>query len=444
MSAPAIASYMTDRIGPLPFCPGCGHTTLTHALDKALVKLQLDPRRVVVVTDIGCIGLSDRYFTTHAFHGLHGRSITYACGLKLARPELKVITLMGDGAAGIGGAHFLNVARRNIGITLLVGNNFNYGMTGGQHSVTTPEEGLTSSTPAGNPEAPMDLCATAAAAGAPWVWRATMFDPDLPDVIADAISQPGFAMVDVWELCTAYYMPRNQFKKKELLEMFGAHGLTTGLVADRPRPEYTARNREVAAAAKPREAGPAAVEPRFRHAMKRQTGIVVAGSAGQKIKSSAALFAQGGMFAGLQATQKDDYPITVQTGHSVAEVNLSPERIDYTGIERPDLFVLLSEDGLRRTRETVAALPASSTLYAVDDLELPATAARVRRLPSRELTKDAGRLSLCTAALAFLLADSGLYPVEALRAAITAFSSPKIAESGLKAADAGAAAVHRE
>ena len=157
-------TYMTEEIGPLPFCPGCGHMTVIKALDKALVKLQLDPAKVVIVTDIGCIGLSDRHFITSAFHGLHGRSITYSCGLKLANPDLYVINVMGDGAAGIGGTHLLNVARRNIGITLIIGNNFNYGMTGGQHSVTTPTEGFTSTTPWGNVEGPMDLCGTAIAA----------------------------------------------------------------------------------------------------------------------------------------------------------------------------------------------------------------------------------------------------------------------------------------
>ncbi|MHC4448111.1 MAG: thiamine pyrophosphate-dependent enzyme, partial [Planctomycetota bacterium] len=120
MSALNYETYLTDEIGPLPFCPGCGHDPLVKALDQALVELQLPPDKVVIVTDIGCIGLSDRYFITHGFHGLHGRSITYACGLKLARPELTVIVLKGDGGCGIGGTHLLNVARRNIGITLIV------------------------------------------------------------------------------------------------------------------------------------------------------------------------------------------------------------------------------------------------------------------------------------------------------------------------------------
>jgi len=131
MDAAVLQTYMNKEAGPLPFCPGCGHERLLRELDTALVKLQLDPRKTVIVTDIGCIGLSDPYFVTNGFHGLHGRSLTYATGLKLARPELTVIVLMGDGGCGIGGAHLLNAARRNLDLTLIIANNFNYGMTGG-------------------------------------------------------------------------------------------------------------------------------------------------------------------------------------------------------------------------------------------------------------------------------------------------------------------------
>ncbi len=428
---------MTDKIGPLPFCAGCGHTTLIHALDKALVKLQPDPKNVVIVTDIGCIGLSDRYFTTNAFHGLHGRSITYACGLKLAKPELTVIALMGDGAAGIGGTHFLNVARRNIGITLLIGNNFNYGMTGGQHSVTTPSGGITSTTPWGNPEGPMDLCGTAAAAGGAWVYRTTSFDKDLPDIIAQAIEQPGYAFVDVWELCTAYYMPRNKLRKQELFELMESYGFKTGLVADKPRLEYSDNYRQAYEAGKGVLKPRILIEPKFDNKVDHQTGIIIAGSAGQKIKSAATLFAEGGIFAGLKAAQKDDYPITVQTGHSVAEIILSPERIDYTGIESPEYFVLISEDGLKRTRAKIASLPETCILYADNDIELPETKAQIRRIPFKDLAKEAGKLSLSTAAIALMLADSELYPIEAFETAISTFQSPKIAEINIKAVSAG-------
>jgi Pyruvate/2-oxoacid:ferredoxin oxidoreductase gamma subunit len=429
---------MTDKIGPLPFCPGCGHEALIQALDKALVKLQPNPKDVVIVTDIGCIGLSDRYFATSAFHGLHGRSITYACGLKLARPELTVIALKGDGGCGIGGTHLLNVARRNIGITLLVANNFNYGMTGGQHSVTTPIDGVTGSTPWGNIEAPMDLCATAMAAGAAWVYRATTFDPDLADVIATAIEQPGFAMIDIWELCTAYYVPSNKLKKKDLVTLFDQHGLTAGLQVDRPRPEYTDRYHEAYRAGKPLIGAKPPIERSYPNAISHQTGIVIAGSAGQKIRSTATLFAEGSIFAGLHATQKDDYPITIQTGHSVSEIIVSPERIDYTGIDSPDLFLLLSSEGLARVRDRIETLPATCVLYADETLELPPTAAQVRRLPFAELGRQVGKLCVATAALALLLRESGIFPVEAFTTAIESFQTPTLATTNLKAVSVGA------
>jgi 2-oxoglutarate ferredoxin oxidoreductase subunit beta len=437
--APKHTTYMTDKIGPLPYCPGCGHHVVIRCLNKALVKLQLDPKEVVIVTDIGCIGLSDRYFTTNAFHGLHGRAITYACGLKLARPELTVIALKGDGGCGIGGTHLLNVARRNIGITLIVANNFNYGMTGGQHSVTTPTDGVTSTTPWGNVEGPMDLCGTAIAAGAAWVYRATIFDKELPDAIAEAIQQPGFAMLDVWELCTAYYSPRNKLNKKELYGLIEKYGLGVGLLANNPRPEYSVRYKEAYEAGKHVIKSKPRIEQEFDNSVAKQTGIVIAGSAGQKIKSTATLFAQASMFSGLNATQKDDYPITVMTGHSLAEIIVSREPIEYTAIDSPDYFLVVSEDGLKRARARIAQLPKTCTVYAEESLQLPETEAKVVRFPWAEAAKRIDRLSVAVVALATVLQDVGLFPPEALAKAISSFQRPKIAETNLKALEAGAA-----
>ena len=437
MSTAPRTSYMSTETIPLPWCPGCGHGVIVKALDKALVKLQFDPRDVVIVTDIGCIGLADRNFQTNAFHGLHGRSITYACGLKLARPDLHVVTLIGDGACGIGGTHLLNVARRNIGITLLVANNFNYGMTGGQHSVTTPCLGSTTTTPWGNIERPMDLCATAKAAGAGWVYRATVFDRDLADVFVTAIQQPGFAMIDVWELCVAYYSQRNEMKKTQLFTMLEDNGLRVGQVADSPRPEYSARYREAFDAAKGKMSKPEKIEPAYENRVKRQTGIIIAGGAGQKVKSAATLFGQASIAAGLCATQKDDYPITVMTGHSLAEVIVSPEEVAYTGIHTPDYFVLVSEDGLKKTRARIAALPETCTVYADNALDLPDTKARVRRLPFVAVAKQVGKLSIGIIALAAMIEDAGLFDTEAFASTIRRFQKPAIAEINLRALAAG-------
>jgi len=432
-------TYLTDDVGPLPFCPGCGHERLVKALDQALFKLQPDPKKVVIVTDIGCIGLADRHFVTHAFHGLHGRSITYACGLKLARPELTVIVLKGDGGCGIGGAHLLNVARRNIGITLIVANNFNYGMTGGQHSVTTPPEGLTATTPLGNIEVAMDLCGTAIAAGAGWAWRGTGFDRDLSDRIVDAIRQPGFAMLDVWDMCTAYYLPRNKLKKKDLTGIMEQLGMQPGVLADRPRPEYGERYREVYANSGRAPWGKPPITAKYANAVGAQTAIVIAGSAGQKVRSAAGVFAQAGMFASLNATQKDDYPITVMTGHSVTEIILSPERIDFTAIDSPDYFVVVSQDGLNHSRGRIEKLAGSATLYAEESLDLPPTEAKVVRLPFITTAKKVNRLSIGIVALSAMLRDSGLFPLEALGESISTLQKPALADVNLRALEAGAA-----
>jgi len=439
MSERTHTTYMTDKLGPLPFCPGCGHSMFIKALDKALVRLQPDPKEVVIVTDIGCIGLADRYFITNAFHGLHGRAITYACGLKLARPELTVIAIMGDGGCGIGGTHLLNVARRNIGITLLVANNFNYGMTGGQHSVTTPALGVTSTTPWGNIEYPMDLCGTTAAAGGSWVYRTTAFERELPHILAQAIDQTGFAMLEIWELCTAYYAPRNKVKKKELYELLENYNLKLGLIASNSRPEYSVQYREAYEAGKTVVKEKPKIEPGYASPVSKQTGIIIAGSAGQKIKSTATLFAQASMLSGLQATQKDDYPITVMTGHSLAEVILSADTIEYTGIDVPDFFILLSEDGLKRARTTIESLPETSVLYAEESLELPEVKAKVIKLPFLQTAKEVTGPTAAVIAMGAMLQDSGLFPVQAFEKAISTFQRSNIAEKNLKALQAGTA-----
>lgn len=438
----ALNTYMGTQAGALPFCPGCGHERILKELDKALVKLQIDPRKIVIVTDIGCIGLSDQYFTTNGFHGLHGRSLTYATGIKLARPELTVIVIMGDGGCGIGGAHLLNAARRNLDLTLIVANNFNYGMTGGQHSVTTPLGGRTATTPNGNVEGPIDLCATVGAAGASWVYRGMTHDSDLADRILQGIRHPGFAFLDIWELCTAYYTPRNDMNKRELLNLLSSTGMQTGLLLEKERAEFGASYRELSKrAAPPRNI---VIEKAFDSSLDRQIGIVIAGSAGQKVKSAATVLARAGMLCGLDATQKDDYPITVMTGHSLSEINLSPRPIEYTAIDRPDYFAVLSEEGLKKTRKWIGRLPETCILYVDEALTIPDTRARVRRLRLSRLAKEVGKLSLSMAIVGAIVADGQFIGIQALDQAIIRFQSPAVAEVSLKAVQVGLGAAREE
>lgn len=437
MNAPVNASYMPKEAGPLPFCPGCGHERLLKELDRALVRLQIDPSKTVIVTDIGCIGLSDRYFSTSGFHGLHGRSITYATGLKLARPELTVIALIGDGGCGIGGAHLLAAARRNLDITLIIANNFNYGMTGGQHSATTPAGGVTATTAGGNIESPMDICATLGGAGATWVYRGMTHDADLAERIEQGVRHPGFAVLDVWELCTAYYTPRNDMNKRELMNLAENVGMSTGLLVERQRSEFGAAYR---AASSIRAKAPRRIvmERAFDHGLDRQVGVVIAGTAGQKVKSAATIFGRAGMLCGLDATQKDDYPITIMTGHSLSEINFSPECIEYTAIDSPDWFAVVSIDGLKKTRKWIGQLPPTCTLLIDETLELPPTRARVLALPIIKAAKEAGRFTSSVVAMSVILARSGIFPLAAYEEAINRYQSASVAETNLKAVRKGA------
>lgn len=442
MSAPSttvtpLASYRNET--PYPFCPGCGHGPILDHLNEALVQLQLDPQRVVLVSDIGCSGLSDQYFETSAFHGLHGRSITYATGIKLARPELTVIVIMGDGGTGIGGAHLIAAARRNVGITVLVFNNMNFGMTGGQHSTTTPRGSLTSTTPGGNLERPLDICATVAANGAGFVYRGTSFDADLADRIAEGIRHDGFALLDIWELCTAYFVPRNKLTKKALFETLDELQFPTGVLQRRDTPEYTTTYRAAHAAMERQsqfESQP--VVQRFTATLDRRFCLVLAGSAGGRVGSSAGLAAQAALLSGLYAAQRNDYAVTVKTGHSVSELILGPHPIEYAGVARPDALLILSADGRRKADRYLRAMNTGDRVFALSGYTVPDTRARVSIIdPARSPTRIP-QAQLALAVLTAALHRLSLFPDEALEEAIRQGPADHVG-TNLKAFEAGLA-----
>jgi Pyruvate/2-oxoacid:ferredoxin oxidoreductase gamma subunit len=242
-------------------------------------------------------------------------------------------------------------------------------------------------------------------------------------------------------MCTAYYMPRNKLKKKDLVDIMGRNNLKYGLVANNPRPEYGSQYRATYVDTATPERKPQTIEVRFGNNVTRQIGIVIAGSAGQKVRSAAGLLAQSSMYSGLSATQKDDYPITIMTGHSVSEIIVSPERINYTAIDTIDYFVLVSEDGLKKTRSRIEKLSSTCTLYVEKSLELPHTKAKIIRLPLIATAKKVNRLSIGVIVLAALVKDSDIIDLEAFAEAITAFQKPTIAEISLRALEAGSALI---
>lgn len=424
-------TYLNENQLPFLFCPGCGHGAILNYLNQALIKLALDPQKVVIVTDIGCAGLSDRYFVTHAFHGLHGRSITYGTGINLADPDLIVIVLIGDGGCGIGGHHLLNAARRNIGVTTLVFNNLNYGMTGGEHSVTTPSGGITATTHYGQIEHPLDICSTVGVNGASFVARTTTFDKNIPNLIAQAIQNQGFSLIDIWELCTAHYVPNNRFSKAALEDTLKNLGFATGILVNKPRPPYqeayTTAHQEIlgrpAMAAKP-------IQTKYEHQMTSSLGIIIAGAAGTKIGSAASTFGVGALLSGLWATQRDDYPVTVKSGHSIAEIILSPDEIRYTGISKPDMVIALFPEGLAKSRHYIQSLTPSDTLVISDDLPEVDTLARKLVIDFKSGGKWGQKKEYrAIIALALVLKEFDYYPLDAFEEAISI--RPKYAQDNL-------------
>ncbi len=409
--------YIDEARLPYPFCPGCGHGRILDALDAALGRLGRDPRQVVIVTDIGCVGLSDQYFVTNGFHGLHGRSVTYATGIKLANPELTVVVLIGDGGCGIGGHHLIHAARRNVGVTVLVFNNFNFGMTGGEHSVLTPLGSVTATTRDGNLEFPMDVAATMAVNGAAFVARTTSFDPALTDLIYEALSTDGFSLLDIWELCTAYFVPNNHFSRKLLEQTLARSGMQAGVVARRQRPEYSRAVRQAPGAVGQADSRPGAgiraLEPKFASPLRRRCSVVIAGAAGQKVRSTATLLGRSAVLSGLFATQRDDYPVTIMTGHSISELVLSPEPIGYTGIPVPDVMIVLAPEGAGKVTRQLAGMGPDGRVYVEASLHArvaQATRAQVVPLQGERL----GRRSVALAAVAAVAEREGWVSVEAL------------------------------
>lgn len=405
-------SSLLNRDRPPVFCPGCSHDLVVRALDRALVALEKQGTDVAVVTDIGCSGLFDTFFNSHAMHGLHGRALTYATGLKTARPELTVITIMGDGGMGIGGAHFLSSCRRNLDITLLVLNNFNYGMTGGQCSVTTPPDASTASGFLNELEPSLDICRVASAAGSPWVNRVMATGKKLAEQIRDAVQYRGFSVMDIWGVCPGRYSKRNRVTLKGLEREMDALPSVSGPVQENERDEFTDfyRRRSAELSLPP---GPVDIEPVFSSRFVGQKTVLLLGAAGQRVNTAGELLCLAAMSAGLHVSQKNDYPITVLRGHSISEVILSSSPVLYTGIGHPDVVFALAPEGVTRRKSIFRNLEPESLVIRAEGVEIPEHGGRTITVDFKKLRVPAVHWAMIS--LAVLAEEKSLITEEMLR-----------------------------
>jgi len=258
MPSKEVLDWLRVDFFPHIWCPGCGHGIIMHALLRALASLGCERERTVIASGIGCSSRMPGYIDACTVHTTHGRSLVFATGIKLANPELTVVNVMGDGdCAAIGGNHFIHACRRNIDITAVILNNSIYGMTGGQVSPTTPIGAYATTAPYGVIDPPFDLCNLAAAAGATYVARATVAQPQLIEqYIKKGIQNKGFSVVEVMTHCHTQFGRRNKlarpidninrFKqvsvtkaKADVMKPEELEGkIVIGEMMDRERPEY--------------------------------------------------------------------------------------------------------------------------------------------------------------------------------------------------------------
>lgn len=198
------------------WCPGCGDFAVLAAIQQALAALQVDPKDLAIVSGIGCSSRLPAFLKAYGLHTVHGRALPTATGLKLARPELTVLAVGGDGDFfSIGLGHLPHAVRRDVNLTCIVMDNEIYGLTKGQTSPTSPMGHVTKSTPHGNRAAPLHPLMIAIASGATYVARGFSGQPkQLAELIRDGIAHPGFSFIHAMSPCVTFYDTYKLYKEQ--------------------------------------------------------------------------------------------------------------------------------------------------------------------------------------------------------------------------------------
>src|SRR5215208_2794918 len=216
MVSPEVLTAAQFKSGYKPiWCPGCGDYTVLNSVTKALALVQRPPHEVAVVSGIGCSSRIPAYTSCYGFHGVHGRSLAAATGLKVSRPDLTVLVASGDGDGySIGGNHFLHACRRNVDLTYIVMDNHVYGMTKGQASPTTEPDWDNKLSPGGTGLRPFNPLVIALAAGANFVARAFSGDQHgTAEIIAQGIRHPGFSFIEILSPCVTFRPEQREWKE---------------------------------------------------------------------------------------------------------------------------------------------------------------------------------------------------------------------------------------
>lgn len=470
---------------PHIWCQGCGLGTSLTTFIRALQWLEKnkdwDLDKVAVVSGIGCTGRIAGYVRLDSFHTTHGRAIPFATGLKLANPDLKVIVMSGDGdIAGIGGNHFIHAARRNLDITVVCVNNFNYGMTGGQVGPTTPHEARAVTAQYGNFEYPFNLPYLAAASGASYVARWTVLHArQLEWTLREALDHPGFSFVEVIAPCSTAYARWNtdgrgldeQALRRRGLETMkhyqivgrteedthpkDAHikvnekgeitEIVEGKFLDEDRPDLkAAMDQRDAHAENIWQSAKQALENRPQLPPRKKklprTEVKLGGFGGQGIISAGRIIGlAAAIHDKLEACFTQSYGPEARGGAAGSQVVISSGPIHHPHPLQPGSMIILSQGAYTKY---VPSLAPGGVLLIDDELvELPEehrSDITIHGIPASHIAEEAGTIRAAnTVMLGFWAAITGIISREAMRQAVAESVPRKTVELNLKVFDIG-------
>jgi 2-oxoglutarate ferredoxin oxidoreductase subunit beta len=470
---------------PHIWCQGCGLGTALTTFISALQWLETnhgwDMDKVAVVSGIGCTGRIAGYIRLDSFHTTHGRAIPFATGLKLANPALKVVVISGDGdIAGIGGNHFIHAARRNLDITVVCVNNFNYGMTGGQVGPTTPHEARAVTTQYGNFEYPFNLPYLAAASGASFVARWTVLHARrLEWTLRESLQHPGFSFVEVIAPCSTAYArwnPEGRGLDREGLRRRGletlayyqkvgriAHDthpkdaavkvdergllqeIVEGKFLDDPKPDLQhAIDRLAGVGEKRWQAAKKALDARPRLPKRTdhvpRTEVQLGGFGGQGIISAGKILGQAAaIYDGLEVSFTQSYGPEARGGSAGSQVVLSSDPIHHPHIIEPTNMIIMSQGAYVKYVPTLAP---SGTLLIDDGLvTLPEDHRQdiiTFGLPATHIAEELGNNRAAnTVMLGFWTGIMGVVSKEAMRQSVRESVPPKTIDVNMQAFGVG-------
>ena len=470
---------------PHIWCQGCGLGTAMTSFVSALQWLEkhenLDLDKVSVVSGIGCTGRVAGYVRLDSFHTTHGRAIPFASGLKLANPDLKVVVVSGDGdIAGIGGNHLIHAARRNLDITVICVNNFNYGMTGGQVGPTTPHEARAVTTQYGNFEYPFNLPYLAAASGASFVSRWTVLHArQLEWTLRKALIYPGFSFVEVIAPCSTAYARWNPEGRGLDPEKLGRRGLETmkyyqkvGRTAHDTHPkdagvkvnekgEITeivegdflveanpslkdALDRRIVQAEKVWKVERETLDNRPKLPARKEhlprTEVQLGGFGGQGIISAGRIVGlAAAIYDGLEACFTQSYGPEARGGAAGSQVILSSNPIHHPHLIQPTSMIIMSQGAYTKYVPTLA----ENGLLLIDNslVNLPPehrTEIKTIGIPATQIAEEAGNNRAAnTVMLGFWAAVTGIVSRDAMRQAVAESVPGKAVDLNLKVFEIG-------